>query len=269
MQYFFKILVYKKNKLVKRIFLIIILIIGSLGTYAQWLSVPNLTTFDDRTIHFGFTLGINTMDFGFTHYNTLYENPLFNSSVDSLFRSEINSVEGKVRADIATLIPGFTVGIVSNLRLTKNLDLRFIPGLTFGNRKIVYNVPIHDIDKGDLQAYSAGATFLDFPIMLKYKAKRIINNRPYMIGGVALRYDISKSATQELIQIRKTLFSIEAGMGWDLYLQFFRLSTELKYSFGIGNNLSSTPPGKSQYQYYHMALQKLTSNVLTLSFHFE
>jgi len=90
-----------------------------------------------------------------------------------------------------------------------------------------------------------------------------------MLGGVALRYDISKAATDDLVQLRKTLFSVEAGMGWDLYLQFFRLSTELKYSFGIGNNLSSKLPGDGQNQYYQMAIKRVASNVFTLSFHFE
>jgi hypothetical protein len=254
----------------KRILLIILLILSFTGVKAQWSSIPNLTTFDDRKIHFGFTLGINTLDLRFQHYNTIYDNPLYNSQDIMRNKNEVDSVNGILRADIANLTPGFTVGIVSNLRLTEKLDLRFIPGLTFGNRKIVYNIPIHDLVKGDLKEYSLGATYLDFPLMIKYKSKRIINNRPYAIAGVAFRYDISKSATDELIQMKKTDFSIEAGMGWDLYLQFFRLSTELKYSFGIGNRLKDKLPNISQQNtQYQLALKSLTSNVVTLSFHFE
>jgi hypothetical protein len=260
---------------VKRIYSIIILLLSSLGVFAQWFAIPNMTTFDDRRVHFGFTLGINTMDFSITHYNTLDDNPSFhadsiNSNRTTNYLKEIDSVNRAVRADISSLVPGFTVGIVSNLRLTKNLDLRFIPGLSFGNRKMVYNLPIHDIKNPNTQTENqARATFLDFPLMIKYKSNRIVNHRPYMLGGVALRYDISKSATDDLVQLKKTLFSIEAGMGWDLYLQFFRLSTELKYSFGIGNNLSSKLPEYPQNQYYQMAFKRLSSNVFTLSFHFE
>jgi hypothetical protein len=265
----FKIDVYKKNKFVKRLFFILTLIFSCTGVFAQWFAIPNMTTFDERRIHFGFTLGINTMDFGFSHYNTLDDNPLYNYQSDSLYRNEIDSVNHIIRADIATLTPGFTVGIVSNLRLTRNLDLRFVPGLSFGNRKIVYNVPIHDLYNGKLKEYQARATFLDFPLLIKYKSDRIVNHRPYMLAGVALRYDISKPGTEELVQLRKTLFSVEAGMGWDLYLQFFRLSTELKYSFGIGNNLSPNPPKYPQYQYYHSIFKRLSSNIFTLSFHFE
>lgn len=254
----------------RRYLLIITLIFLSKVIVAQWFAIPNMTTYDDRRFHFGFTLGINTMDFGFTHFNTLYDNPLFNLDSISRYKDEVNSTGGIIRADIATLVPGFTVGIVSNLRLTEKLDLRFLPGLSLGNRKVVYNVPIHDFyDPNTTKEFSTGATFLDFQLLLKYKSKRIINHRPYMIGGVAYRYDISKSANDELLQLRKSLFSIEAGMGWDLYLQFFRLSTELKYSFGLGNNLLPNLPKFPQNQYYQMSLKKLSSNVVTLSFHFE
>jgi len=258
-----------KEKLMKKSVLLFILILFLGSANAQWSAVPNLTTFDDRTLHFGFTLGINTLDFGFKHYASVYGNPLYSPDSIHNFRNEIDSVGGVIRADIASLTPGFTVGIVSNLRLTENLDLRFIPGLSFGNRKIVYNIPIHDADKGDQPYYNSRATFLDFPLMIKYKAKRIVNHRPYTIAGLALRYDISKSATDNLLQLNKAVFSVEAGMGWDLYLQFFRLSTELKYSFGIGNNLSSKPPSFPQYPQYHLIFKRLTSNVITLSFHFE
>lgn len=251
----------------KKVILIILLIFSYNGIRAQWHGIPNLTTFDDRRIHFGFTLGINTLDLGFQHYNTIYENPLYEKYPIIQFKDEVDSVGGVIRADIASLTPGFTVGIVSNLRISENLDLRFIPGLTFGNRKIVFNIPIHDANDGYLKVYTSGATYLDFPIMIKYKSKRIINNRPYTIGGFAFRYDISKSLN-ELVQLKKTVFSLEAGMGWDLYLQYFRLSTELKYSFGLGNNLS-TPPDSPQNPQYHLALKSLTSNVVTLSFHFE
>lgn len=255
----------------KRIIFIILLLIYSAGAFAQWFGIPNQTTFDDRRIHFGFTLGINTMDFGFSHYNSLNENPAFNiDSIYEQYRPEVDSANRVIRADIASLTPGFTVGIVSNLRLTESLDLRFIPGLSFGNRKMVFNVPIHDTKIPGVQKENqVRATFLDFPVMIKYKAKRIVNHRPYMLGGVALRYDISKSAMDDLVQLKKTSFSLEAGMGWDLYLQFFRLSTELKYSFGIGNNLSSKLPEFPQNQYYQMAFKRLSSNILTLSFHFE
>jgi hypothetical protein len=257
----------------KQYLLLLIVFLSFCSANAQVWGVPNLTTFDDRKIHFGFTLGLNVMDLGFSHYNTLDDNPEFDasevSSLNSDYLLELDSVGRMVRADVAQLTPGFTVGIVTNLRLTENLDLRFLPGLSFGNRKVVYNVPIHDLNESDnVDSYSLRATYLDFPLLVKYKSKRIINQRPYVIGGMAVRYDISKSASEELLRMKKTSVYAEAGIGWDTYLQFFRFSTELKYSIGLNNSLAEAPDDP-QPKYFNLAFKNLSSHIFTLSFHFE
>ena len=152
-----------------------LILISTLAANAQMWGVPNLTTFDGRRLHFGFTLGVNTFDLGFSHYHSLDDNKLFNadevSALNNDYLLELDSVGRQVRADIASLTPGFTVGIVTNLRLTENLDLRFLPGLSFGNRKIIYNVPIHDlIESRNVDFYSMPSTYLDFPFLIKYKS---------------------------------------------------------------------------------------------------
>ncbi|MFA9390927.1 MAG: porin family protein [Prolixibacteraceae bacterium] len=253
--------------------LLIILASVAFSVNAQMWGIPNLTTFDDRKIHFGFTLGINTLDLGLKHYYSLDDNPAFDptvvSDLEPNYLLELDSIGRQVRADVASLTPGFTVGIVSNLRLTESLDLRFVPGLSFGNRKLAYNVPLHDLSNSSTSDfYSLRATYIDFPLLVKYKAKRIVNQRPFMIGGLASRIDISKPGYDELVRMKKVSYYVEAGMGWDAYLQFFRLSTELKYSFGIGNALAD-PPNFPQPTYYTLALKRITSHMLTLSFHFE
>jgi hypothetical protein len=178
--------------------------------------------------------------------------------------------EKSVRADIATLTPGFTVGIVTNLRLAESFDLRFLPGMSFGERKLVYNIPIVDITSENTESkfYSIKSTFLDFPLLLKYKSKKMNNQRPYIIAGSAMRIDISKSGQEDLVRLKPFSTYLEAGVGWDSYLQFFRLSTELKFSFGL-NNVLDTGPKITQAQVYSSAFSRLTSNVFTLSFHFE
>lgn len=261
------------QKRIIRFFVLALLLISVRLSSAQMWGVPNLTTFDDRALHFGFTLGVNTHDLGFRHYATLDENPDFDAELlNELypdFMAEVDAEGRKLRADIATLVPGFTVGIVSNLRLTENLDLRFLPGLSFGARRVVFNVPLHDLNEPrNTNSYTLRSTYLDFPLLVKYKSKRIVNQRPYMIGGLAMRIDISKSAKEDLLRTRRMTFYAEAGMGWDMYLQFFRLSAELKYSFGLNNMLAASPQ-HPQPQYFSQAFKKLNSHILTLSFHFE
>lgn len=250
----------------KQILAILIFVCAGLTSSAQKLLLKNLTTFDDKRIHFGFSLGINAADFNFDHYYTLAENPNFVSETvngEQLYGSE------KVRADISTLTPGFTVGIVTNLRLAESFDLRFLPGMSFGERKLVYTIPVQDInDVSNKSYYSIKSTFLDFPLLVKYKSRKMNNQRPYLIAGAALRVDISKSGQEDLVRLKPFSSYLEAGVGWDSYLQFFRLSTELKFSFGL-NNVLDNGPKDTQPQVYTNALSRLTSNIFTFSFHFE
>ncbi|MFW9596342.1 MAG: PorT family protein, partial [Paludibacter sp.] len=66
---------------------------------------------DDKMLHFGFSLGFNSMDFG------------------------IESAGG-YQADVSSLKPGFSVGIVSDLLINRYLNLRFTPTLHFAEREI-------------------------------------------------------------------------------------------------------------------------------------
>lgn len=250
----------------KRLFYILLLLFVVFRAEAQRLLVRNLTTFDDKRIHFGFTLGVNTTDFDVSHYQFLASNPNFKPET-------VNGVlltgNERIRADVSSLVPGFTVGIVSNLRLTESFDLRFLPGMSFGERKLVYNIAIQDVnDATNKEFYSIKSTFLDFPLLLKYKSRRLNNQRPYLIAGGSYRIDISKTGVEDLVRTKPFSSYLEAGVGWDTYLQFFRLSTELKFSFGL-NNVLDVGPKETQAQVYSNAISSLTSNVFTLSFHFE
>ncbi len=252
----------------KKIVIAILIVFASLATFAQSQKVNYLTTFDDKTIHFGFSLGINMLDFDVIQYNPIGNNPDFHPVTWQLDRKQIVNSD-LVRADVAELIPGFTVGIVSSLRLTRDLDLRFLPGLSFGERKLSYNIPVWETDYYQpLQYYSIKSTFLDFPLLFKYKARRINNDRPYVVFGPAYRQDISRTGKEDLVRLKKGGLYAEVGIGWDHYFTFFRFSAEAKISLGI-NDILGTPPSPNQRQYYSYAIKNLKSNIFTLSFHFE
>ncbi|MHA7112105.1 porin family protein [Sunxiuqinia elliptica] len=257
----------------KKLISIIAFLYLSLSGFAQMERVKNLTTFDDKPLHFGFTIAINTLDFHLEHYRPLRLNPEVDDTWQSpLFNPGETPVTARdtVYADIAEQVPGLTVGIVTNLRLGEYFDLRFLPGLSFGERRLTYNVPVYDVNEGSepLEYYSIKSTYIDLPLLVKYKSSRLNNQRPYLIAGPAFRVDISKTGKEDLVRVKRGGFYFEAGVGWDTYLRFFRLSTELKVSLGLGNMLNDGP-GTTQRQYYTSAIKKLSSNVFTLSFHFE
>lgn len=210
------------------------------------------------------------MDYRTVHYPTLDDNPDFSTEgLTSDMIAEIDAVNRQVRTDLESMIPGFTVAIASSLRLNNYTELRFLPGLSFGNRKMVFNVPIHDMNQvGVMTEYSTRSTYLDFPLLIKYKAKRMVNQRPYVVFGPALRVDISRSATDDLVKFNTVQYFWEMGIGWDSYLQYFRFSGELKFGIGLDNILGKLPE-PPQPTYYMNSMKRLSSNIVTLSFHFE
>lgn len=252
----------------KQKYLSILLIFISTLAIAQKQRVNYLTTFDDKLIHFGFTLGFNTLDFGIANYSPIGNNPDFVPRDWQLDKEQVDYFTD-IQSDVATLIPGFTVGIISSLRLSRDFNLRFLPGLSFGERQITYNVDVWDIYKNEPSTYySIKSTFLDFPLLLKYKARRINNDRPYLIFGGAYRQDISRSAQEDLVSLKRGSFYAELGAGWDHYFTFFRFSVEAKISLGL-NDILGNPPGPTQRQYYTHSIKELRSNIFTVLFHFE
>lgn len=256
----------------KKLISIIILLCISASVFAQRQHLKHLTTFDDKPLHFGFTIAVNTLDFRLEHYRPIGQNPEFVYKDWGNFNGQEITAVDTVQADIAQQVPGLTVGIVTSLRLGQYFNLRFLPGLSFGERRLVYNVPVYDVNNTSaepMEYFSIKTTYIDVPLLIKYKSSRLNNQRPYLVAGPALRVDISKTGVEDLVRVKRGGLYFEAGVGWDSYLPFFRLSTELKVSLGLGNMLNDGPDGETQRQYYTTALQKLTSNVFTLSFHFE
>lgn len=146
--------------------------------------------------------------------------------------------------------PGFGLGFVSNLSLSSNVDLRFTPTFVLADRVIDYQFKdkaqyeIKDAMSPDgFTRRTVQSTMFEFPLSIKIKSDRRNNFRAYMIGGMKYGLDISseKSADKGDALVLKTLknkkgfLSYEAGIGFDLYLEYFKLSPEIKLSNSIGN----------------------------------
>lgn len=208
-------------------------------------SLLNYQKVDQKWLHFGFTLAINTMDFA-----------LYNSGI------------GDVRAEQVTFSPGFSVGIISDLRLHDNWNLRFLPGLEFGQRTIHYsNLPVKKV--------TVESVMVNLPLLLKYRAKRLNNYRPYLIGGASYKFDVQAQDALDvdkdaLIRLKKGDYYLEFGAGVDFYLPYFKLATELKFAVGlrdiINHKHDKENPG---FEKYTNAIRGMNSKVITLSFHFE
>jgi hypothetical protein len=217
---------------------------------AQKAKVKNDPEYDERPVHFGYTMGLNYMDFRFGR--------TYNSTVnDTLY------------ADLGQPMLGFQVGIISDYRLGEYFNLRFLPSFNFGQR----NIGFYNKEGRTNKVMKLESSMLDFPLLIKYKAKRINNYRPYLIAGASARYDLAakKNYDEEqgiYILLKPLDVYFECGFGIDYYLPFFKFSTEIKASFGILDVLNKNKTSTSHPEYLN-SLTKLNSNIIMFSLHFE
>jgi len=242
----------------KRILPVIILAILTLKLNAQPERARNIPWFDEKRLHFGFTVGFNATDMSIKRQN--FDDPDF------------------LYADMTRISYGFQVSAVSDLRLGDNLNLRFLPGISFGSREVYfYN---YDSDgKGDLanlpdadNPVALGPSYLDFPLQLKYRAHRVNNYRPYVIGGVNFRYDMSArkdydSESKEYVRFKPADFYVEVGFGVDTYLRYFKFAPEIKLAVGLMNLITDEP--RPPHPQFVNSIERATAYMILLNFHFE
>lgn len=223
--------------------IIYILFFCSFLGFSQNTKVLNLSTYDYKQLHFGFSLGLNISDFRITRS---YPNS------DTIYVVE------------ALREPGFNLGIVSNYRLANNLDVRFIPSLSFASRTVEFTIK----NVESKAAKSVESTYIDFPFSFKYKAERINNGRAYLLGGVKFTFDMASQAkvtksNEAIIKLKALDYHLELGFGIDCYLEYFKFAPEIKVSYGLRNMLIA------DNTIYSNSLEKLKSTIVLISFTFE
>jgi hypothetical protein len=112
---------------------------------------------------------------------------------------------------------------------------------------------------------------IDLPLLLKLKSDRIGDFRAYVLGGFKysqaigsrVNADAGAALTEKLVKNVSGYASYEAGIGCDLYFEFFKLSPEIKLSNSFGDvMLHENHP-------YSRPIDKLSLHTLMFSLHFE
>ncbi len=214
---------------------------------SQRRKVQNLPKYDKQRVHFGFLLGINVTDFKIKRI------PRFNS-LDSLFVVESSSQTG------------FNIGIVANLKLAENFDLRFLPDLSFSQRNLEYT--FQEGNSSTTVIKKIESTFLEFPLDLKFKSNRVNNYRAYVVVGGRYTIDMVSQAKvqnqdKDFVKLRKNDYGYQVGFGFDFYMERFKLSPEIKMYHGLQNLLVDDP------KIFSTSLDALHSRIFMISFTFE
>lgn len=227
---------------------------------------------DDEDIHFGFT---------FQYISSEYKIVRKNNWQDAFLDPEngFKSNTGEVKSIRSIPNPGFGIGFVANVLINKNLDFRFTPTLAFTDRIIDYefkNTKTFDqpglVSPDGFTRRTVSAVMMDFPVGIKLKSERRNNFRAYILGGIKYGINIASKKKEDdevldaefkFLKNNKNILSYEAGIGFDLYFEFFKLSPEIKFSHSINSILRSndTP--------YSTPIDKLFLRNFQFSLYFE
>lgn len=192
-----------------------------------------------------------------------WRNPYFDQGTNRYVTDSLNSI-GSPNST------GFALGFLARYSITDNLEIRTTPTLVFADRAVNYKYISQDLapDKQEI----VSTTQAEFPLELKLKSNRIGNFRAYIIGGAKYAFGIGKQGRQneeDLAPLERKLKNVRnfssyvAGFGCDIYLEYFKLSPEIKLSNSFGNILYP------ENHPYASPLEKLYLHNIMISLFFE
>lgn len=209
--------------------------------------------YDDKRVHLGFALGVNLMGYGVTESLVPQNGEIYH-------------------ARVSNLLPGFSVGFITDIRLAKYLSLRVTPTLQFTSRTITFkNESGTPFLYGRPPEQSMLSLPIELPITLKWTALREGNYRPYVTGGMGISWDFTNDKERALLHKQFDYF-MTIGLGCDFYLSWFKLCPEIRYQLGFNNMLvpvSERPELSEPDYFYTNALSHLRNQAIIIIFNFE
>ena len=232
----------------KKLFAIIILAIFPLLSMAQERKVQNRPYIDFRRLHYGFFFGVHSQDM------ELANNGFITDNGEQWY------------ADVAAYNPGFSVGVLADLRINTHLALRLVPTLHFGEKQVVFR----ELNSNSRERQQIKSTYMSLPLDLKFSAQRFNNYRPYIIAGASPMLDLTVKKQRQLL-MKKFDFMVEFGVGCDFYMPFFKLIPELKFCFSLMDVLNKDRNDllDTNLKKFTDSVDKAVSKMIVLSLYFE
>lgn len=205
----------------------------------------NFMGFEQKPYYFGITLAYNNTNFKIAHSNSFILNDSFEIA---------EAIKG----------PGFNLGIVTNLKVGKFFDFRFLPTLSFAEKNIQYR----SVENNEISVRRVESVFVETPFHVRYKSAPYNDKRIFVIAGLKYSFDVASQSrsrqANDLVKISPTDFAVEFGAGIQMFFPYFIFSPEIKFSHGLGNTLiydDDLIPST--------VLEKVISRGFTISLHFE
>lgn len=226
----------------------IFLICSVLLANGQNNKLKNQPFADQKLYHLGFMVGLNAQDMILSHSGYV-------NNDNSVWFSEIPSYSA-----------GFTVGIIGDRYLNHFMNLRATPTLHFGQKEFTFK----EQNTGEEFKTSIRSNYLSLPVHVRFSAERINNFRPYVLAGGYISTEIG-SPRNAIIKYKRVDYGLEIGLGCNIYFPFFKLSPELKFSFGLKDLIEKDRSDLTDQDIikYTNAFSSGKTRMITLVFNFE
>lgn len=213
--------------------------------FAQNAKYLNMPEHDDKAYYFGLTFGGNTSFYYIKPSQSFYEHQNF------------EQIQGNWGS-------GFNVGIMSHLKLTNFVDLRFIPTIVFSERTVSIKGGIYE----DLTKKNIESIYMQLPLQFKFKSDRMNNFRFYGMAGLRFDYDLASNAksrrADEWLRIRPVDFGVDFGIGLEFYYPNFIFAPEIKIGQGLLNRMHYDKDIPLSNE-----IDRVTSRMITFSIHLQ
>lgn len=227
-------------------FLVILLSILFTHQALAQRDILNMPEHDEKLYYFGITFGTN-----FSEYQVRYTQSFANTDTFKRIQPYWS--------------PGFNLGLMGTLRLSKFIDVRFVPSLAFAEKRIVFDMT-YPVDSSSDRTIES--IYMHLPLQLKFKSDRIKNFRFYGLAGGKFDYDLAANSrshrSDEFLKVQPIDFGYEIGVGFEFFNPNFIFSPEIKLSQGLMNQLYRSPDIPLSN-----AIQSLRTRMIVISIHLE
>lgn len=241
--------------------IILLLLMWAMCLHAQQRKVENKPYIDLRPFHFGVVVGTHFQDIEF-----------LNVGPQMITMDDGTTVERIITCDQDRWDNGFNVGVLGEFRLSTYFQLRAAPSMYFGTRHITFHNLSEQVGGVDIEQHQEmKSAYISTALDLIFAGPRFNNHRPYIMAGVNPMLNLSGKDT-DYIRLKRSDLFVEAGIGCDFYLPFFKLRPELKFLYGLGNSLDTSHPDKLRDKnmiMYAKSVKESHTKMIVLSFYFE
>lgn len=190
---------------------------------------------DDKLLSYGFFLAGHTSTYRLKYADRFVQTP--------------NTAGQNVRAIFPKYTPGFSLGFIGMLRFHDQMQLLFTPKIGFYEFRtevqyfsddLVPDIPNPDEPVSpavNVNTLISESTMIELPLLLKYRSQRFNNTRMYFIGGASYMFRTKtqdEANLEDLVTVGQD-YTIELGMGFEVYFRYFKFAPEIRFSHGLNN----------------------------------